>query len=479
MPTTVRGDFRYTPSMLREPCLRTNTTIDVLYLDNTNCDPNRILPSRQRATQQIKDIIRSHHNHNVVIGLYALGKESLLLELAMEFKTWIEVSFERMETLKALELPNVFTTETGAGRIRAVDQSEICFNTMQQWNKEQPTLAIMPTSRPLVSFHSKVHVVPYSDHSSYQELEDFVAALKPTSLLPIIGNCVPESLSALLPGKKRREILVPESVRHYMLNQPESQNSSSAYTSLHRQHFRPLVPKGVIFESPVSKSRKSCEEACELECLEQEVSEEEMDTENSENSCILIDMSKKLPPDKIRKSAGDTWQFNIASMVSEDRVWIESMRHSQSTQGKFAPGELLTNGTHRITRYPLENNAEIINETASNGNNNSQNSRNENINDDNALSHSDSMSQHSRHEYDSDNSMALLQNIPDNDSCSLCSSMSILREEYVKVMENSILRNLPFREEDMQSWGLLPRSFVQQFPLCPVYDEKEENVADT
>ncbi|KAK2851327.1 hypothetical protein Q5P01_007603 [Channa striata] len=295
------GDFRYTPSMLREPCLRTNTTIDVLYLDNTNCDPNRTLPSRQRATQQIKDIIRSHPNHNVVIGLYALGKESLLLELAMEFKTWIEVSFERMETLKALELPDVFTTDTGAGRIRAVEQSQICSATMQQWNKEQPTLAIMPTSRPLVSFHSKVHVVPYSDHSSYQELEDFVAALKPTSLVPIIGNCVPESLSALLPGKRRHEILVPESVRHYMLNQPESQRSSSAHTRLHhqqRQHFLPLAPKGVIFESPLSKSRKSCEEACEPESLEQDASEEQMDTASSENGSILIDMSKNRPPDK-------------------------------------------------------------------------------------------------------------------------------------------------------------------------------------
>lgn len=62
------GDFRYTPSMLREPCLRTNITIDVLYLDNTNCDPNRTIPSRQRATQQIKEIIRRHPNHSVVIG---------------------------------------------------------------------------------------------------------------------------------------------------------------------------------------------------------------------------------------------------------------------------------------------------------------------------------------------------------------------------------------------------------------------------
>lgn len=55
--------------MLREPCLRTNITIDVLYLDNTNCDPNRTIPTRQRATQQIKEIIRGHPTHCVVIGI--------------------------------------------------------------------------------------------------------------------------------------------------------------------------------------------------------------------------------------------------------------------------------------------------------------------------------------------------------------------------------------------------------------------------
>lgn len=60
------GDFRYSPSMLRELCLR--TSIDVLYLDNTNCDPNRELPTRQRATQQIKEIIRSHPDCTIVIG---------------------------------------------------------------------------------------------------------------------------------------------------------------------------------------------------------------------------------------------------------------------------------------------------------------------------------------------------------------------------------------------------------------------------
>ncbi|XP_023283374.1 5' exonuclease Apollo [Seriola lalandi dorsalis] len=495
------GDFRYTPSMLREPCLRTNTAIDVLYLDNTNCDPNRTLPSRQRATQQIKEIIRSHPNHNVVIGLYSLGKESLLLELAMEFKTWIEVSFQRMETLKVLELPDVFTTDPGAGRIRAVDQSEICSATFHRWNKEQPTLAILPTSRPLVSFHPNVHVVPYSDHSSYQELEDFVSALKPTCLIPIVGKCVPGSLSALLPSKKRHEILVPESVRQHMLRQPENQLSSSACTSLRRRHCRPLPPKGVIFESPVSASRRSCEDVWGAECQEQDASDEEMDTEGSErdSDCVLIDMSKKLTPNKNIRGAGDMWSLNIVQTVSEDMVMAESVPFSQLTQSNFAPVEILTNTKAclqpvRTRKRHFHTNGKIISKTALSENYSSQHGQHGNVEnntlsnddsmdqdsghginqDDDIMSNDNNMSQHNGCEKDQGNSMALFQNSPINDSCNSSSPFNDLREEYIEQLENSILKGLTFTEEDLKTWDLLQHSFMQQYPLCPLHDEKDD-----
>lgn len=470
------GDFRYTPSMLREPCLRNNTTIDVLYLDNTNCDPNRTLPSRQRATQQIKEIIRSHPNHDVVIGLYALGKESLLLELAMEFKTWIEVSFERMETLKALELPDVFTTDAGAGRIRAVEQSEICSATLHRWNKEQPTLAIFPTSRPLVSFHPNVHVVPYSDHSSYQELEDFIFALKPTSLVPIIGNHVPGSFSALLPSKKRHEILVPESVRHYMLRQPESQLSSSAYTSLRRRHFQPLAPKGVIFESPVRGTRKSCEEAWEAECLEHNASEEEMNTESSDkdSDCILVDLSEDLSPNKQRRRTGDMWSLNIVQTVPEAMAMAESVPLSQLSQSDFAAVKILTNTKAcvkpvRTTRRPFKSNQQII-ETASNENDSGRHSRHGNVENNPTLSAGDGMSQHSGTETD--------QSSLDNDSCSSSSSQTVLRQEYIEELENSIVEDLPFTEEDLNACSLLQQSFVKQFSFSPISDARGDDLSD-
>uniref|UniRef100_A0A8B9LTX3 5' exonuclease Apollo n=1 Tax=Astyanax mexicanus TaxID=7994 RepID=A0A8B9LTX3_ASTMX len=294
------GDFRYTPSMLREPCLRNNTTIDVLYLDNTNCDPTRSLPSRQRACQQIKEIIRSHPNYTVVIGLYALGKESLLVQLALEFKTWVEVDTERLEALRVLELPDVFTTEPGAGRIRAVSQSEITASNLLAWNKEQPTMAILPTSRPVVSCHPNVYVVPYSDHSSYQELEDFVSALRPISLVPIVGSCMPYFSALLSPRRKRRDVVVPESVQNYMTSKISVQTFGISTACAHHRPLR-SVPRGVVFESPRQRPRSSRSNDADSSAMDVDNDEEDdvaLEVDDSEadvsSDCILLDMSSDL-----------------------------------------------------------------------------------------------------------------------------------------------------------------------------------------
>lgn len=477
------GDFRYTPSMLREPCLRTNTTIDVLYLDNTNCDPNRTLPSRQRATQQIKEIIRSHPNHNVVIGLYGVGKESLLLELAMEFKTWIEVSFERMETLRALELPDVFTTDPGAGRIRVVHCSQITSAAMHEWNKEHPTLAVLPTSRPVVSYRPDLYVVPYSDHSSYQELEDFVSALKPTSLVPIIGNCVPGSLSTLLPSKKRHEILVPESVQHYMMRQPE-QPTQSGCTSFCRNHFQPLIPKGVVFESPVKDWRKSSEDVWEVECMEQDTPEEETDTQSNENSdCIMIDLSNKPTTNKNSIGIMDLWNLNIVRTVSEELAMEEMVPLSQFTQSNFAPVQILTNTKVSLkpdmtTRMAFETNADVINDTVSRERNTSQHSQQEPVPNDDTMSNVSNMSQHNEQGIDRNDSI-LSQSSSDHNSCSSPGNMDkLLQHEYVEEMENRLLMTFQFSEEDFKTWGLLDPSLLQRFPLSPLCDEKDDNMSD-
>ncbi|XP_056130723.1 5' exonuclease Apollo [Lampris incognitus] len=448
------GDFRYTPSMLREPCLRTNTTIDVLYLDNTNFDPARTLPSRQRATQQIKEIIRSHPNYNIVIGLYSLGKESLLVELAMEFKTWIEVSFERMKTLRALELPDVFTTDLGAGRIRAVEQSEIKSAAMHEWNREHPTVAILPTSRPLVSFHPDVHVVPYSDHSSYQELEDFVSVLKPTSLVPIVGNCVPGTLSALLPNRKRHEILVPESVQNYMKRQPEIQPTQPTRTSVTRRPIRPPAPRGVVFESPLRGSMASSQDTQELESWRQEM---ETELNEQDSDCIVVDLSKNITPAEDGREVVSSQSWNIGEKISEEMVTEESVPLSQLTQINFAPVELLSNNVallKPVERVAREINAKVNGDMVSN----------------------DSMSRPTSNGAEENNDDTLFQIGSKRDSGVSSVFLSDKQYEYLEEVERGLLLLLPFTEEDFEWCGLLEQSIVKQFRLCPLSDDEENNI---
>ncbi|XP_062314268.1 5' exonuclease Apollo isoform X2 [Osmerus eperlanus] len=447
------GDFRYTPSMLREQCLRTNTTIDVLYLDNTNCDPTRTLPSRQRATQQIKEIIRSHPSHNLVIGMYTLGKECLLVELALEFKTWVEVSPDRLETLKVLELPDVFTTEPGAGRIRAVDQSQIRSANLRLWNQEYPTLAILPTSRPLVSFHPDVHVVPYSDHSSYQELEDFVSALRPTSVVPIVGSCVP-SFSALLPRRKRHEVLVPESVQNYMAAQPKVPFAVTAFPNQPRRHSR-TTPRGVVFESPSRSSRTPL-----IDCAWERGSLVE-EAEVGAESCTIMDPSDASPTSE-SVGAGDLWSLKVVQRVSDEMEIMESVSFSQFTQSNFAPKEILRNtvtslkpkGVSQPQYVPCDSVTAL-----------------------NYISESDDPSPPHGLPEELENSESLLQVSCKWDGlvrASPCNSRT--QSELLTECEQALVLQLPFSEEDLSVCsGLLDKSLVQKFSLKPHHVVKEGN----
>lgn len=393
----------------------------------------------------------------------------------MEFKTWIEVSVDRMETLTALELPDVFTTDRGAGRIRVVEQSEIRAASFHQWNKEQPTLAILPTSRPLVSFHPNIFVVPYSDHSSYQELEDFVSALQPTTVVPIIGNHIPGSLSALVPSKRRPAVLVPESVQQYMLKEPAS---SSRTHQVHGRHIQPLVPRGVIFESPVKVPLNSCEEASETASMELDMLEEEVDTGSGEagSNCILIDLSLDPVPKTHRMQVGNPWNLDIVETNPEDVV-EESVPLSQLTQSSCVPAQVVTdpNTLKRTKRKLFQMDlSQTLKDTAVY--HTSQQSQHGNAQNDRLLSACDGRIQQSGYRIDKEDGFVSngdisqhngrhrnnrAQRSTDNQSCNSACPLRVLRQEYVEEIENSILKELPFAEEDLNPCDLLQQRLAQ------------------
>ncbi|NWU02169.1 DCR1B exonuclease, partial [Urocynchramus pylzowi] len=250
------GDFRYTSAMQGEPVLR-GRHIDRLYLDNTHCHPQRALPSRALATSQAARLIRAHPQHHVVIGVYTLGKETLLVDLALEFSTWVVVSPWRLEQMRLLELPDVFTAEEGTGWIRAVDVAEIRWDTLVTWNAQHPTIAIIPTGRPVKVTHPNIHLIPYSDHSSFEELREFVKWLKPCSIIPIVKDDMcqiyfQEYLSSapqVLP-----DFRVSKPVQES--GQQQSRRRGQKPTSLWKRALGSSVPRGVVYDSPEKNTEK-------------------------------------------------------------------------------------------------------------------------------------------------------------------------------------------------------------------------------
>lgn len=151
-----------------------------------------------------------------------------------------------------LGLADVFTVEEEAGRIHAVDHTEIRHSAMLQWNQIHPTIAIFPTSRKVRSPHPSVYTVPYSDHSSYSELRAFVAALRPCQVVPIVhqkpcGEFFQDSLSPKLAMP-----LIPHSVQRYMSS---SSRKTNVLWQLERRLKRPRT-QGVVFESPEEKAKQ-------------------------------------------------------------------------------------------------------------------------------------------------------------------------------------------------------------------------------
>ncbi|XP_073175761.1 5' exonuclease Apollo isoform X3 [Lepidochelys kempii] len=184
-------------------------------------------------------------------GVYSLGKESLLADLALEFHTWIVVSPKRLEQMKVLGLVDVFTAEEGAGWIHGVDISEICWEAMISWNQQRPTIAILPTSRPVKIPHPSVHLVPYSDHSSFPELLEFVQWLKPCSIVPIVKRnmCLPYLEKYLSSDHKASpEPGIPESGQKFTQLR-ESREQQRATEPLRTAAQQP-VPRKDSFASP-------------------------------------------------------------------------------------------------------------------------------------------------------------------------------------------------------------------------------------
>ncbi|CAH9094780.1 unnamed protein product [Cuscuta europaea] len=203
------GDFRWEETsdralIGREMLLNAlkDVKLDYLYLDNTYCNPAYTFPSREVAAKQVLNIIASYPEHDIVIAIDSLGKENLLVYISRALKVKIWVWPERLRTMHLLGFHDIFTTKTSLTRVRAVPRYSFSIETLECLNMIRPTIGIMPSGLPWVlktnkgkpnpfgpdRYHQYIYTVPYSDHSCYPEIQDFVKLLTPVNIEGIVTS---------------------------------------------------------------------------------------------------------------------------------------------------------------------------------------------------------------------------------------------------------------------------------------------------
>lgn len=262
------GDFRWDRQLMLPAIKSALTSInekeapllpiDYLFLDTTYCGVDHQFPSQQVVIDQVYDFVHNFFNSNtavavktyhfgskkppkkkflVLFGSYSIGKEKLYMEVAERLKMKVRVESGRLRMLKCLGWPedkvNRLTTDRTATQLWVVPLGHLSFETLEKYalngNCESgkvgsfdAVLGIKPTGWTYTAPKkkstttpsclsvrkkgSKVVVVgaPYSEHSSFDELQDCVKCLAAKRIVPTV-NCHSETavktqLNMLLPS---------------------------------------------------------------------------------------------------------------------------------------------------------------------------------------------------------------------------------------------------------------------------------------
>ncbi|GER35611.1 DNA ligase [Striga asiatica] len=214
------GDFRYCAEMKNEAAISHFIGADALFLDTTYCNPKFMFPSQEESIDYIVSVIEKlgvqnegEDGKNVLflVATYVIGKEKILMEISRRCKRKIHVSSKKMAVLHASGLveSGVFTEDESESDVHVVGWKVLGetwpyfrpnFVKMQEVMSERgysKVVGFVPTGWTYEVKHNKfavrtkdsfdIHLVPYSEHSNYDELREYVRFLKPKRVIPTVG----------------------------------------------------------------------------------------------------------------------------------------------------------------------------------------------------------------------------------------------------------------------------------------------------
>ena len=237
------GDFRAHPTMLKS----IPTNVDFLFLDTTYLNPKYTFPDQSYVIKQIGTIIMDiFHNkakntnldkpnkkqkiaHNqqrlsfgqlpvppkhtspfhitdtdnivICVGSYTIGKEKIAIYLAELLQSKIYLNKEKTKIWNCFnsDKTSSFMSTDFNAKVHVLRMNEINYNFLSQYIKETnftKVIGIVPTGwtfsddiwKPSTISHQVcIFSIPYSEHSSYTELEQFTSRLQIYKVQPTVN----------------------------------------------------------------------------------------------------------------------------------------------------------------------------------------------------------------------------------------------------------------------------------------------------
>ena len=200
------GDFRASYELVNKI---NKVHWDTIYLDNTYASSTSNFMTQDDAISgavcKLKKLVSQKKlctsgDYLIIIGTYKIGKERLAIECAKSFKTTIFSSPKKLRVYSLMhewaDFQSLLSKDAISYKIHLVDMS-IVDNYLDYWLQykdhfKMGCIAINPTG--WVGNVSIRHSgsctylrIPYSEHSSYSELLNFIQALKPGKIIPTVG----------------------------------------------------------------------------------------------------------------------------------------------------------------------------------------------------------------------------------------------------------------------------------------------------
>nr|XP_054751577.1 5' exonuclease Apollo-like [Lytechinus pictus] len=335
------GDFRYHPCMFPNTLLGLNRPVDRLYLDNTYNSPNNDFPGEDDCKVKIMEVLAEYPYTNVVLGMHQLGKEDLLVDIAEFYGEKIQVTPERMSVIELLDCKDVFTT--CEERIRVVPVHTITTSRVEQWNNEFPTIVIIPSAifrsqrKSCIANHPSVFIIPYSSHSSYNELIQFVRCVRPKKVIPIVQPPPSKASEAVIANMGNfnqyldpnppTPVSIPSSVQTYM----NSHLSEVGRPILRKRRSETdkkcasKIAKGVVFED-TSDDESECKENTNGNGIHET---------NSDNDLVEIDFDEA-PENNEDDTTKSIWDMKPNSKTAYGFEKLDRLKDKLSIQATEA-----------------------------------------------------------------------------------------------------------------------------------------------